>query len=141
MSRLAHILRTVKQSFNKDELNQLIFFANSACNLKCSHCFYWRRINQPGYLQWDEIERMSRNLPRFNRLLISGGEPFLGKKLPDIVKLFHRNNGVRTVVIPTNGTLTDRIELFLTDILKIDTHLSFIRGFMQSPEKFILDPS
>jgi MoaA/NifB/PqqE/SkfB family radical SAM enzyme len=124
MSRLAHILRTCKQSFNKDELNKLIFVANSACNLKCSHCFYWQRTNQKGDLQWDEIELISRGLPRFKRLLISGGEPFLRKELPDIVRLFHRNNDVRAVVIATNGTLTDRMELLLMDILKIDPNLS-----------------
>ena len=41
-------------------------------------------------------------------LLPTGGEPFLRKDIGEIVKIFHKNTGVRNVGIPTNGSTTAR---------------------------------
>ncbi len=39
----------------------------------------------------------------------TGGEPFLRTDLPEIVKIFHGNNPVPNVGIPSNGSLTRRV--------------------------------
>jgi len=39
-------------------------------------------------------------------LSLTGGEPFLRKELPQIAETFCKNNGVRKLSIPTNGSLT-----------------------------------
>lgn len=42
-------------------------------------------------------------------LLLTGGDPFLREDLPEIARIFCRNNHVRNLGIPTNGSLTDKI--------------------------------
>ncbi len=39
----------------------------------------------------------------------TGGEPFLRTDLPEIFKIFHGNNHVPNVGIPSNGSLTRRV--------------------------------
>ena len=76
-------------------LKLVIFFVTSVCNAKCRTCFYWEELNQRGDLTWDEIQTLSRTMPRFTDLWLSGGEPMLRKELTDIVHLFYVENGVR----------------------------------------------
>src|SRR5512135_1713176 len=92
MNRVLNIGRTLWKTFERNELQSIIFFVTSACNLRCSHCFYWQNLNRQEDLRLEEIEKISLNLPSFSRLLISGGEPFLRKELPDIIRLFYKNN-------------------------------------------------
>ena len=33
----------------------LTLFINSICNMKCEHCFYWRQLNSPDDLTFDEL--------------------------------------------------------------------------------------
>ena len=47
-------------------------------------------------------------MPHFSDLWLSGGEPMLRPELTDIVHLFHTQNGVRWVNLPTNGLLPER---------------------------------
>lgn len=89
--------------------NLLIFFVTSHCNAKCDFCFYWDHLNQQGDLTLEEIRTISATMPQFDRLLFSGGETFLRKELVDIVSLFHRQNGVTTINLPTNGLLQAQI--------------------------------
>ncbi len=90
------------------KLGTVIFFVTSICNAKCRTCFYWEELNRRGDLSWDEILRLSSTMPRFTDLWLSGGEPMLRKELPDIIRLFCVNNGVRWVNLPTNGLLPER---------------------------------
>jgi MoaA/NifB/PqqE/SkfB family radical SAM enzyme len=89
-------------------LKLVIFFVTSACNAKCRTCFYWEELNQRGDLTWDEIEKLSRSMPRFTDLWLSGGEPMLRKELCEILHLFYVNNRIRWTNLPTNGLLPDR---------------------------------
>ncbi|HXX81900.1 MAG TPA: radical SAM protein, partial [Thermodesulfovibrionales bacterium] len=124
MSRVLNIGRTLWKTFERNELRSIIFFVTSACNLRCSHCFNWQNLNRQEDLRLEEIEKISLNLPRFSRLLISGGEPFLKKELPDIIRLFYENNAIDAVVIPTNGTLTSIMVPMMRTILKISARLN-----------------
>lgn len=89
-------------------LKLVIFFVTSVCNAKCRTCFYWEELNQRGDLTWDEIQKLSRTMPPFTDLWLSGGEPMLRRELADILHLFYANNGIRWVNLPTNGLLPDR---------------------------------
>jgi MoaA/NifB/PqqE/SkfB family radical SAM enzyme len=60
-------------------------------------------------LSLDEIERISGSIGTMKGLLISGGEPFLRKDLPQICKLFYSGNGIKSIHLPTNGFFTDDI--------------------------------
>ena len=44
------------------------------------------------------------------QLVLSGGEPYLRRDLPQIISAFYRNSGTRMVAIPTNAYLPDAIE-------------------------------
>lgn len=92
----------------RKRLKLVIFFVTSVCNAKCRTCFYWEELNQRGDLTWDEIQKLSRTMPRFTDLWLSGGEPMLRKELTEILRLFYVNNGIRWVNLPTNGLLPER---------------------------------
>ena len=81
----------------------ITLFVTSQCNAKCGHCFYWENLNQNNDLSFEEIENLSDSLERVDVLLISGGEPFLRKELPEICELFFERNNLGQVNIPTNG--------------------------------------
>ena len=98
-------------------LKLVIFFVTSVCNAKCRTCFYWEELNRRGDLTWDEIQTLSRTMPRFTDLWLSGGEPMLRRELTDIVHLFYLENGVRWVNLPTNGLLPARTGEWVERIL------------------------
>ena len=86
----------------------VILFINSLCNMKCEHCFYWKQLNGPDDLTYDEIVSLSEQLGPIENLNLSGGEPFLRKEFADICKQFVRHNGVKEIYVPTNGFFTER---------------------------------
>jgi radical SAM protein with 4Fe4S-binding SPASM domain len=89
----------------------LILFVTERCNAKCKHCF----VNVPGNkrmeeeLTLQEIEKISSNMGNLLYLLPTGGEPFMRDDLPDIINVLYKNNQLRNVGIPTNGSLTERV--------------------------------
>ena len=97
----------------------ITLFVTSQCNAKCSHCFYWDKLNQGHDLSFDEIVQLSNSLGRIDKLLITGGEPFLRRDLAEICQLFFERNNLGGVNIPTNGLQPDRTRKVVTDILKV----------------------
>ena len=71
--------------------------------------FFHDKLNQNNDLSLKEFEKISEKLGFFSVLLLSGGEPFLRNDLEEICRIFIRNNRVDTLLIPTNGILTDEI--------------------------------
>ncbi len=96
----------------------LILFINSICNQTCEHCFYWRNLNRKDDLTLAEIEALSHSLGRIENLNLSGGEPFLRREFGEVCRLFIRNNGVRQIYVPTNGSFADRTIRALEEVLK-----------------------
>jgi MoaA/NifB/PqqE/SkfB family radical SAM enzyme len=95
-----------------------ILFINSICNQKCEHCFYWRSLNSKDDLTFEEIVKLSRSLGRIENLNLSGGEPFLRPEFSEICKQFIRQNGVRQIYVPTNGTFLERTVRHVRAILE-----------------------
>lgn len=93
------------------QLKVITFFVTTRCNAKCETCFYYQSLNDArlAELTVEEIVRLSKTMPPFPHLLLSGGEPVMRKDLLDIIAVFARNNGISTVDIPTNGLLPCRI--------------------------------
>lgn len=120
---IRNVIGVLKKAFARPSLSQVIFFVTSGCNLRCQNCFNWRGLNKKDDLSIEEIEKISKSMPSFGFLLLSGGEPFLRDDLPQIIGYFRRNNGIRGVGIPTNGTFTERIERLTAEILQIDSEL------------------
>jgi Fe-coproporphyrin III synthase len=100
-------------------LFQLTYHVTFRCNARCPFCFNLDKLcgNAENELSLEEIEKISRRMPRFSWLLISGGEPFLREDLSEIIEIFYRNNKVRHVTIPTNGILSGKIYTGVKNIL------------------------
>jgi Fe-coproporphyrin III synthase len=113
----AGIKRIYRSLAEPKRLKTVIFFVTSACNAKCRTCFYWQELNHQGDLTWDELQSLSRTMPRFTDLWLSGGEPMLRNQLTEIVHLFCVNNGIRWVNLPTNGLLPERTAEWIERIL------------------------
>jgi MoaA/NifB/PqqE/SkfB family radical SAM enzyme len=110
-----HYARTV---FRPLGLESVFLFVTSTCNSLCRTCFYWDELNQGRDLSFGQIERLSRTAPRFHKLWISGGEPFLRPELAEIIELFYGNNGVRHVNLPTNGLLPAKVDTVISRLLE-----------------------
>lgn len=105
----------------------LTLFVTNRCDLRCAHCFLWKHLNDSrdvkDELTLDEIRRLARSLrSRLATLLVTGGEPFLRRDLPEICALFDREARTRQVTIPTNGSQPARIESQIRRVLA-DTDL------------------
>jgi len=101
-------------------LFQVIFHVTFRCNARCSFCFNLNELNKrlDEELTLDEIERFSRSLPRFEWLMISGGEPFLRGDLPLILNAFASNNSVKHITVPTNAIAKDKVLEMAPELLK-----------------------
>ena len=86
----------------------LILFVNSACNLRCEHCFYWSNLNKKDNLTFDEIIAFAKEYGVFENLNLSGGEPFIRNDVGEICRFFVSNNRVKQIYIPTNAYFTDK---------------------------------
>jgi MoaA/NifB/PqqE/SkfB family radical SAM enzyme len=121
-------LKVLGRANNQEDLDSVIFFVTSICNAKCKTCFYWENLNQRGDLTFDEIERITRSMPKFRGLLLSGGEPTLRKDLVDVVGLFVRHNGIQNLSLPTNGLLPARVAEMTAGFLELTPDLGVSLG-------------
>ncbi|MGH9509445.1 MAG: radical SAM protein [Terriglobales bacterium] len=113
----ASYLEYAKGIFRPKRLESVFLFVTSACNSLCRTCFYWDELNSGRDLTFAQLERVSRTAPKFDKLWLSGGEPFLRKELAEIIELFYSNNGVRHVNLPTNGLLPAKVEAVVDRVL------------------------
>lgn len=98
----------------------LIFFITEQCNARCKHCFgSFAQERIENELTLDEIEKISLNMGNLLYLLPTGGEPFLREDFPEIINIFYKNNRLRNVGIPTNGSLTKRVVASVNKILSL----------------------
>lgn len=98
----------------------LTFFVTRRCNAACPFCFYAGAGggSTEKELQLDEIARFSESLSNLLWLAFSGGEIFLRDDLPEITKIFYKNNRPSIILLPTNGIATQRISEMTARILR-----------------------
>ncbi|HEX6624337.1 MAG TPA: radical SAM protein [Pyrinomonadaceae bacterium] len=106
--KVAQFVQLLRSTGRERRLGTVIFFVTSRCNAKCETCFYHEELNRPGDLTFGQIERVSQTMPAITDLWLSGGEPTLRHDASEIIDLFVENNGVRRVIIPTNGLVKTR---------------------------------
>ena len=119
----------MRKLIRRKELESVFLFVTAKCNSKCRTCFYASETKKTDDLTFDEIRRLSETAPRFDKLWLSGGEPFLREDLAEIIALFHRNNGISVINLPTNGLLEDRVDHVVGRLLsscpEMNIHLNF----------------
>ncbi len=117
---------------------QLTFFVTSRCNLRCSHCFYWKELDsEHNYeLTLDEIEKITKSLPRLLALSLTGGEPFIREDIGEIYSLFAKNTRAHIITISTNGFYKERMYALIPKMLSDfpDTNL-FIYLSIDGPQE------
>jgi len=119
--RVKRHLRITAQNYSRAEQDTppfLILFINSICNQTCEHCFYWRNLNRRDDLTVEELWNLSKDLGRIENLNLSGGEPFLRKEFGEICRFFIRNNQVRQIYVPTNGSFAERTVRAIEEVLR-----------------------
>ncbi len=125
----ASYLEYAKGIFRPKRLESVFLFVTSACNSLCRTCFYWDELNSGRDLTFAQLERLSQTAPQFDKLWLSGGEPFLRKELAEIIELFYSNNGVRHVNLPTNGLLPAKVEAVVDRVLESCPELTMDLNF------------
>ncbi len=124
--KISNYLLIAKRFFVKSYPVQVTHFVTSKCNARCQHCFYWSELNKKkDELTLDEIKKISKSMPSFFFLIISGGEPFLRDDLDEIIKTYYENNNIGNLTIPTNGFLTEKIQSTAKKILESCPNLFF----------------
>jgi len=82
------------------------------CNARCSHCFYWKEIQEAKHeinTSYEEFEKIAANLGNVLLINLCGAEAFLRTDLCELVHLFAQKNKCHAFTIPSNGSLTKRI--------------------------------
>lgn len=80
------------------------FYINGKCNLKCRQCNIVETNSRVPEMSLEEIEIAAKNLKKIGGaiVLLTGGEPFMRKDLPQIVEIFTKNS--LNVRLQTAGT-------------------------------------
>ncbi len=84
-----------------------------ACNFRCPYCMPADRIaddhglDAASRLSFDEIETLVRGFARLGvrKLRLTGGEPLLRKRLPELVARLASIDGIDDLALTTNGSL------------------------------------
>lgn len=102
-------------TYPEPRVKDLILFVTDRCNMRCDHCMFWQRIDNPGQeMTLEELQTLARTSWPLRTVAITGGEPFLRGDLAGIVEAFFRDNQTHHVQINTNGLLMDRMEDLVT---------------------------
>jgi GTP 3',8-cyclase len=84
-----------------------------ACNFRCPYCMPAERVpddyglDAAARMSFDEIERLVRGFVRIGvrKLRITGGEPLLRKRLPELIVRLAAIDGIDDLALTTNGSL------------------------------------
>jgi MoaA/NifB/PqqE/SkfB family radical SAM enzyme len=96
------------------------------CNAKCNMCDCFKDPSEPE----DEISLdVIKKLPEMAFTNITGGEPFIRRDLPDIVRELYKKSD--RIVISTNGYFTDRIIALCKEFPGVGIRIS-IEGLQQT---------
>jgi MoaA/NifB/PqqE/SkfB family radical SAM enzyme len=115
--KATQFIQLIRSTKRERRLGTVILFVTSRCNSFCRTCFYHNELNQPGDLTFAQIEKVSRSMPAITDLWLSGGEPTLRHDATELIDIFVRNNGVRRLIIPTNGLVKSRVVEIVNDAL------------------------
>lgn len=94
-------------------LHDLRLSVIEACNFRCPYCMPAERVaddhglDAASRLSFDEIERLVRGFVRVGvrKLRLTGGEPLLRKRLPELVARLAAIDGLDDIALTTNGSL------------------------------------
>ena len=97
-------------------LHDLRLSVIEACNFRCGYCMPAERVpddygmDAAARLSFDEIETLVRGFARLGvrKLRLTGGEPLLRRRLPELVARLAAIDGIDDLALTTNGALLAR---------------------------------
>jgi len=97
-------------------LHDLRLSVIEACNFRCGYCMPADRVaddhgmDAASRLSFDEIETLVRGFARLGmrKLRLTGGEPLLRRRLPELVARLAAIDGIDDLALTTNGALLAR---------------------------------
>ncbi len=97
----------------------VVLYVTNDCDLNCDFCFNrMTRLQNDRKLELPQYQKLAQSIKNPFELLISGGEPFLRKELPDILNQFIHHSNPSIITIPTNGSQADKIDKTLNSLNK-----------------------
>ena len=110
----------------------LVHFVTNRCNARCSFCFI--DFDNPdtfkGELSLTEIEKLSLTLGNsIQNINLTGGEPFARKEIKEISEIYIKNAKVGSLFITSNGSLPERIEDYLDNLVPKYPDTKFVFSF------------
>lgn len=97
------------------DLELLVLFVTSSCNLSCGFCFYADNLNTGRDLHLDKLLQLIGSTPRTAVIELGGGEPFANRSLDQVMLACLERADL--VSLNTNGTLKTRVEETLRTVL------------------------
>jgi MoaA/NifB/PqqE/SkfB family radical SAM enzyme len=113
-------LNAVKSLFS-DRPNYLIQYVTARCPARCKMCFYWDEIanaTKHKELSVNELRSISKSFGNLQQVTLTGGEPFLRADLPEIVRIYDKQNQASFISIPTSSLVLDRTRDSVKEMLK-----------------------
>jgi MoaA/NifB/PqqE/SkfB family radical SAM enzyme len=86
------------------------------CNARCIMCDIWKN-KMTDEMRPEEYRMLPSSLKSIN---ITGGEPFLRKDLPEIIRAIKETCHNAKLVISSHGFMPERIKQMVPEILKVD---------------------
>jgi MoaA/NifB/PqqE/SkfB family radical SAM enzyme len=86
----------------------------SVCNARCIMCNIWQEENVR-IIDETALRRLPKSLINVN---ITGGEPFMAKNLPEIVRIIEEQCSPR-IVISSNGMIPNSVDRHIREIMKV----------------------
>src|SRR5438067_8134078 len=90
------------------------------CNSFCRTCFNWEQLrkNKEHELSFEEIQKTFASLDDLLFVVMSGGEPFLRRDLPEVCETLSKENHVKQITIPTGAIASDLIAKSVEETLQ-----------------------
>ena len=81
------------------------------CNSFCRTCFNWEQLrkNKEHELSLEELQKTFASMGEMLFVVMSGGEPFLRRDLPEVCETLSKKNGVKQITIPTGAIASELI--------------------------------
>ena len=131
---------------NKLRLNSLDLVLTEKCSLKCKDCsnlmqYYEKPIDEDFDMLMKSIDKFMNSVDFLQEIRIIGGEPFMYKRIDEVIQKILSYTNYKNLVIYTNGTIVpkqEKAKSFQNDkiIFKISNYGEICRKIPQL-EKFL----
>lgn len=135
---------------NRIKIKSLDVVVTEKCSLKCKDCsnlmqYYEKPEDNEIALLLDSVQRFMNSIDVLHEARLIGGEPFMYKKLPLVVRQLVSNEKCEKITIFTNGTIipkgdmlaslkNEKVSLIISDYGKLSKNSSALRALLDKED-------